>query len=140
TSAEPFSAAMCSGDSDRPNLFGSAPAASRSRTLPRSSHVYQVKPVHPPSSIMAASMAFRRTGRVAFPQTSQDSRDAEAKVGHGSGDRLPVRDQFGPLPGEQRGSSAQQDRHEVEPYLLEQARRKQLARDLGAQHHDVLVP
>jgi hypothetical protein len=54
-------------------------------------------------------------------------------VGHGSSDRLSVCDQLGLLPGEQWCSLTQQERNEVDAYLVEQVCSEQLAGDIGAQ-------
>jgi hypothetical protein len=46
--------------------------------------------------------------------------DTEAQVSHGSRDGLPVWNQLGLLPVEQWCSAAQQERNEMDPYLVEQ--------------------
>lgn len=59
-------------------------------------------------------------------------RDAVAQVGHGTRDGFPLRDQLGPLPGEQRRALPQQQRDEVDAHLVEQARPEQLPGDVRA--------
>jgi hypothetical protein len=67
-------------------------------------------------------------------------RDTVAQVGHGARDGLSLRDQLGPLPGEQRRALPQQQREEVDAHLVEQAGLEQLPGDVRAQDQDVLVP
>jgi hypothetical protein len=61
-------------------------------------------------------------------------------VGHGPGHGLSFWDQLGLLPIEQWCSRAQEERNEVDAYLVGQMCSEQLPGDIGAQHQDVLVP
>jgi hypothetical protein len=51
-------------------------------------------------------------------------------MGHRSRDGFPVRDQLGPLPGEERRALSQQQRNEVDAHLVEQPRAEQLSGDV----------
>ena len=64
------------------------------------------------------------------PLRTSGLRDAVAQVRHGPRDGFPLRDQLGPLPGEQRRALPQQQRNEVDAHLVEQARPEQLPGDV----------